>query len=68
MKSVSLIYQLFQRLADDANALSQHVHRADSYDADAEPEFCEEAVIDILYFIDNMATRLMHANGFGYLD
>ena len=66
MKSVNYIYYLFQRLADDANALGKHVHRADSYDADAEPEFCEEAVIDILYFIDNMATRLMHASG--YLD
>lgn len=66
MKSVSFIYHIFQRLADDANLLNDHAHRADSYDADAEPEFCKEAVINILYFIDNMATRLMHASG--YLD
>lgn len=66
MRPVSHIYHLFQRLADDANSFNDHAHRADSYDADAEPEFCEEAVIDILYFIDAMATRLIHASG--YLD
>lgn len=66
MKPVSYIYHLFLRLADDANSLNDHAHRADSYDADAEPFFCEEAVIDIIYFVDNMATRIKDASG--YLD
>lgn len=68
MRSESYIYTIFLRLADDAKLLSDHAHRADSYDADAEPFFCEEAVIDIMYFVDTIATRIKNTHAFGYLD